>query len=452
MMPLALILRARGHEVAGSDRSRDQGLFQDKFAYLEDQGLSLFPQDGSGVSRPSQIYVDSGAVERDRIPDAAKATNLCWRMLRRPALLAELFNTAEQPIGVAGTSGKSTTTAMIGWILSDCGKAPTVVNGAVMKNFAKPGAHFTSSIIGDGPAFVSELDESDGSIDLYSADIAVLNNIAPDHKTLDELRKHFNGFVDRARAAVLNLDNEETAAIARRLGDKATTWSLSNDEADLSAADIVPGEWSISFDVSVRSTGERLPVNLGVPGRYNVANALAALAAVQLAGVPLKDAAASLARFSGTKRRFEKVGEARGVTVIDDFAHNPDKIAAMLRALKEFPGRLLVVFQPQGFGPIRQFRDEFTESFRDGLSDEDILYLTPPANFGGTVDTSFSSPDLAKMVATTGRNVFAPDNRDAAKDMLQREAKPGDRIVVMGARDDSLTAFAASIVEALQAR
>lgn len=450
MMPLALILRARGHDVAGSDRSRDQGRFEDKFSYLEHKGIQLFPQNGSGVSSPAQIYVDSGAVERDKIPDSAKATNLCWRMLRRPALLAELFNTAEMPIGVAGTSGKSTTTAMIAWILHDCGASPTVVNGAVMKNFATDGAHFSSSILGEGSAFVSELDESDGSIDLYAPKIAVLNNIAPDHKSIEELRQHFNGFVDRAEHCVLNLDNQETARIAGRLNGKVTRWSLIDTNADLFAADIKPSEWSISFSLLVNETGQSHRVRLGIPGRYNVANAVAAIAAADRAGIPIEQACASLATFSGTKRRFENVGEAKGVTVIDDFAHNPDKIAAMLKALRDFPGRLLIMFQPQGFGPIRNFRDEFTESFQTCMADEDILVLAPPANFGGTVDTSFSSPDLARMVAATGRHVVAPENRDACRDYLLDQAKPGDRIVIMGARDDSLTAFAQSVLAGLR--
>lgn len=449
MMPLALILKARGHEIAGSDRSYDNGLFADKFAYLKAKDVQLFPQDGSGIHSPAQIYVDSGAVERDKIKDAAKATNTCWRLLRRPALLAELFNTAHAPIGVAGTSGKSTTTAMIGWILHECGASPTVVNGAIMKNFADSGAHFTSSIIGDGESFVSELDESDGSIDLYAPKIAVLNNIAPDHKSIEELRAHFNGFVDRAEHCILNLDNGETATIAERLGAKATTWSLSDTRADLYAANIRPAQWSIGFDLHIKASGETCTTELGIPGRYNVANAIAAIAATCRMGIPIEKACESLSRFSGTKRRFEKVGEAGGVTVIDDFAHNPDKISAMLSALHDFPGRLLIMFQPQGFGPIRNFRQEFTDSFDNGLTDDDILLLAPPANFGGTVDTSFTSRDLARMVEARGKTVLAPDTRDACKTHLTQLAKPGDRIIIMGARDDSLTVFAKEVLEGL---
>ncbi|HEY5338212.1 MAG TPA: Mur ligase domain-containing protein, partial [Rhizomicrobium sp.] len=226
MLPLALILRARGAAVSGSDRSLDQSRTPEKFAFLRNQGIALFPQDGSGITDPKTIVVASAAVE-STIPDVAKAQAIGAALMVRAELLAELFNAAPVSIGVAGTSGKSTTTGMIGWILSALGRDPTVMNGAVMKNFATPDAPFASALVGKSGLFVSEVDESDGSIARYAPHIAVVNNISLDHKSMEELRVLFADFTAKAKIAVLNLDNEETFRLASRARN-AVTYSLSD--------------------------------------------------------------------------------------------------------------------------------------------------------------------------------------------------------------------------------
>ncbi|MCH8168909.1 MAG: UDP-N-acetylmuramate--alanine ligase, partial [Proteobacteria bacterium] len=193
MLPLALILRARGCVVEGSDRMLDQGGAAQKFDFLRARGIRLHPQDGSGLTRPGQILVTSAAVE-DSVPDVIAARRLGAGMTTRAELLAAIFNAAPRSIAVGGTSGKSTTTGMIGWILDRAGRDPTVMNGAVMKNFVTPDAPFASAVLGAGDLFVSEVDESDGSIALYRPRIAVLTNIALDHKPLDQLRALFGDF------------------------------------------------------------------------------------------------------------------------------------------------------------------------------------------------------------------------------------------------------------------
>ncbi|MEA3004033.1 MAG: UDP-N-acetylmuramate--alanine ligase, partial [Sphingomonadales bacterium] len=216
MLPLACIVRAQGAEVAGSDRSLDQGRIGGKFAFLERQGIALFPQDGSGLTDRSQILVASAAVE-ETVPDVQAASRLGLDRITRAELLAHLFNAAPLSIGIAGTSGKSTVTGMIAWILHSAGRDPTVMNGAVMKNFVTPDAPFASALAGRGGVFVSEVDESDGSIALYRPVIAVLNNVSLDHKSLDELRNLFRDFALKAAKIVVNLDDEETRALAAEL-------------------------------------------------------------------------------------------------------------------------------------------------------------------------------------------------------------------------------------------
>src|SRR5262245_19097477 len=208
MLPLALILRTKGYQVEGSDRSLDQGRLARKFEFLRARGIQLFPQDGSGITRPEQILVTSAAVE-ETVPDVQAARRLGVPVMRRAELLAQLFNAAPQSIAVGGTSGKSTTTGMAGWILHHAGRDPTIMNGAIMKNFITPQIPFAGAVVGNGHAFISEVDESDGSIAQFNSQIAVLNNISLDHKSMEELRALFRDFVAKARVAVLNLDNAE---------------------------------------------------------------------------------------------------------------------------------------------------------------------------------------------------------------------------------------------------
>jgi UDP-N-acetylmuramate--alanine ligase len=441
MLPLALILRAQGITVAGSDRALDQGRIAAKFDFLRGQGIALFPQDGSGVTVHEQIVVASAAVE-ETVPDVQAARRVGATMVTRATLLAELFNAAPASIGVAGTSGKSTTTGMIGWILDETGHHPTVMNGAVMTNYATPNAPFASALVGQGGLFISEVDESDGSIAQYSPKIAVVNNISLDHKSMDELRALFRDFTAKARVAVLNLDNDETRALVPA-AKSALTYSLSDASADFVASDIVPAPDGIAFNVLGRH------VRLQVPGRHNVANALAALAAAQAAGVRFDEAVEAIKQFKGVRRRLEIVGTADGITVIDDFAHNPDKIAATLATLHDFPGRLLVMFQPHGFSPLAKMQNEFVDCFARNLAADDVLIMPEPVYFGGTATRSIASADIARAVSARGRQAFAYPDRAACGTALVERAKPGDRIVVMGARDDTLAIFADELLKAL---
>jgi UDP-N-acetylmuramate--alanine ligase len=442
MSPLALIIQARGDRVEGSDRALDQGRNTERFEFLRARGVSLHPQDGSGVRRADQILVTSAAVE-ETIPDVQAARRVGAATTTRARLLADLFNEAALGVGVAGTSGKSTTVGMIGWILHRAGRSPTIMNGADMKNFVTADSPLASARIGEGEAFVSEVDESDGSIAFFEPRIAVVNNISLDHKSLDELRSLFRGFSIKAETVVLNLDNSETAAFVPDLKpSQAMTYSLTDTRADLFASSPAPSPTGIAFRVNSRDTGEAVEVKLKVPGLHNVANALAALCAAKACDVALADAAGYLGEFSGIRRRLEVVGTVNGMTVIDDFAHNPDKISATLETMHAFPGRLLLMFQPHGYGPIRLMKDALIDCFANGLNADDVLLMPDPVYFGGTVDRSVGSPEIVREVERRGRKAFALPDRSACGDRLVKLARPGDRILVMGARDDSLSLFA----------
>ncbi|MBN9466631.1 Mur ligase family protein [Brevundimonas sp.] len=447
MLPLALIVQAQGYAIEGSDRALDQGRTPEKFDWLRAHGVTLYPQDGSGVVRADQIVVATGAVE-DTVPDIGAARRVGATIKTRPELLSELFNAAPTSVGVAGTSGKSTITGMIAWILSQTGRDPTVVNGAVMKNFADADHPFASAVVGGPALFVAEVDESDGSIARYNPTVAVVSNISLDHKSMEELRDLFGGFTNRAMTAVLNLDNPETAALAQTLpAGKAITFGLGEEKADLSAHDLQPLPAGMRFRL-IEGWSEH-DVTLAVPGAHNVANALAALGATRALGVPTAEAIKALAGFAGIRRRLEVVGTKNDITVIDDFAHNPDKIAATLKTLHAFDGRLLILFQPHGFGPLKLMKSEFIDGFAGLMREDDVLLMPEPVYFGGTTDRSVGSEDIASGVRAAGRHAEALPTRTDCGERLLQIARPGDRIVVMGARDDTLSTFAAELLARL---
>lgn len=447
MLPLALILKGAGAQVSGSDRSRDQGRTPEKFAWLESLGFSLFPQDGSGVTSPKQTLVASAAVE-DTVPEMVRAKELGCPRMSRAELLSRLFNAAPSRVAIGGTSGKSTVTGMAGWIMDRAGRDPTIMNGAVMKNYVSADVPFASARVGQGGVFVSEVDESDGSIALYNPTVAALLNVSLDHKSLEELRDLFGDFLARAEVAAINLDDAEAAALAGR-AKALVTFGIDSPQAMIGVqpGSIAERATGLSATILDRRDGCIHALELRVPGRHNLANALAALAACDAAGVPLAEAVAALTSFTGLARRFDVVGTSpSGVTVIDDFGHNPDKVAATLRTLKAHPGRVIAFFQPHGYGPLRQMGHELAETFARELGPDDLTILCDPVYFGGTVDQSEGSERIVGLIeAARGKAEYAPAREDCAT-RIAAMTQPGDRVVIMGARDDTLSLFARDLL------
>ena len=447
MLPLALILRGQGAEVAGSDRSRDSGRTPEKFAWLESLGFQLFAQDGSGIRSAAQTLVASAAVE-DTVPEMVRAKELGCPRMSRAELLATLFNEAPVGIAIGGTSGKSTVTGMAGWIMTQAGRDPTIMNGAVMKNFVSDDTPFASARVGQGGTFVSEVDESDGSIALYLPKVAVLGNVSLDHKSLEELRELFGAFLGRADVAAINLDDAETAELGH-FAKLLVTFGIDSAAAMIGVqpGSLVDSQSSQCATIIDRrdSTSHRLA--LKVPGRHNLANALAAIAGCNAAGVPVTEAVAALASFAGLARRFDIIGTSPGgVTVIDDFGHNPDKVSATLATLKAHSGRVIAFFQPHGYGPLRQMGAELAEVMARMLGPDDVTILCDPVYFGGTVDRSVGSERIVALIAAAGGQAQHIPARDDCAARIVAIARPGDRIVIMGARDDTLTLFAKDLL------
>ncbi|MFW2350121.1 glutamate ligase domain-containing protein, partial [Qipengyuania sp.] len=342
------------------------------------------------------------------------------------------------------TSGKSTVTGMLGWILHACGREPTIMNGAVMKNFVSPERPFASAVVGGQSLYVSEVDESDGSIALYRPAVGVLLNVSLDHMGMDELRRLFGDYLSRSRIAVINADDDEALALLPR-AKEVITFGIEQEKAQIGVVpgSIAEGPMRQAALVIDRHDGSEHALTLRMPGRHNLSNALAAIAGAAAAGIPVAKAVEALAGFDGLARRFDVIGtSASAITVIDDFGHNPEKCAATLRTLRAHPGRVLAFFQPHGYGPLRQMGDELAETFAKELDNGDRVILCDPVYFGGTVDRSEGSERIVRLIEQAGGHAEYIPTRKAVGERLVDVAQPGDRIVVMGARDDTLSSFA----------
>jgi UDP-N-acetylmuramate--alanine ligase len=450
MLPLAQILKGRGAVVAGSDRSYDQGRTPEKFAALKAQGFDLHPQDGSGLISPDQIVIASAAIE-DTVPEIAAAKALDCLRLTRAELNSILFNTSGAGIAIAGTSGKSTVTGMLGWIMQALGREPTVMNGAVMKNFVTQARPFASSVVGSTSIYVSEVDESDGSIALYSPAVGILLNVSLDHKSLEELRGLFGDYLGRSRISVINADNAEALALLPQ-AKETITFGIDQPRAQIGivAGSIAEGPTKQAALVVDRHDDSEHALTLALPGKHNLSNALAAIAGAVAAGIPVSAAVKALGTFAGLARRFDIVGtSSSGVTVIDDFGHNPEKCAATLRTLKSHKGRIIAFFQPHGYGPLRQMGAELAQTFADELGSEDITILCDPVYFGGTVDRSEGSERIIGLIEQAGGKAEHIAAREDVGKRLVEIAQAGDRIVIMGARDDTLSQFASEVLSQL---
>ena len=434
MSPLARLMAARGYHVLGSDRGYDLGRNRPLFELLKSEGITLVPQDGSGVDTSIDTFVVTRAVEAS-VPDIKRALELNLNVLKRPRFMADVFRET-QNIAVGGTSGKSTTTGMIGHILRMVGRDPTVMNGAIMINGD------SNFVLGGGSLSVFEADESDGFEDVISvcpAAVAVLTNISLDHFELDALQEMFAGFLCKASyGAVLNQDCASSMEL-KKVNPRTVTFGASAG-ADFSLMKIRP--------------------ILSIPGEHNTLNALAALAACSLVGVSVDASLDALKSFQGIKRRLEVVGDFGGIRVIDDFASNPGKIEASLKVATRDSNRTFAIFQPHGFQPTKMMREDYIETFTSTLRPQDVLIMPDIFYVGGAVNLvngevvalpkDISSQDVIGPVSQRGREAHYIPNRMDILPFLEERCCEGDTVVVMGSRDESLSDFAREIVSVLQ--
>jgi UDP-N-acetylmuramate--alanine ligase len=439
MNPLARLMRAWGHEVQGSDRAFDQGKQADLAATLRGLGIGLYPQDGLAVTADVHRFVYSTAVEADT-PEAQAARRFGIERVPRPALLAEVVNDGAPGVAVAGTSGKSTVTGMIGWILRRASVPATVLGGAALVGEGVSGCFAAGPK--DGPV-VAEACESDGTLVGYHPGVGVILNISRDHEELASLRAQFGTFAKQCRTLLVNAASAEARALG--VDNGALTFGRAGDATYRLE---VLGAGPERARGTLRSAAGDVALDIPQPGVHNLENAAAAAAVALTLGVPPATIASALSAFPGVARRFEIVGvTATGIRVVDDYAHNADKIRAALTTAQD-AGRVVAVFQPHGFGPARFLRPELRELLPRLLRAGDRFCFAEIFYAGGTVAKDVSSRDLAGDLPPGVGAAYAPDHGAVVR-WIREVARPGDTVLIMGARDPDLPALARAAFTAL---
>lgn len=425
MSALARALAGHGAEVTGSDRFLDAGQPTPALEKLRRAGFALAAQDGSALRPDTRALVLSTAIEKDNA-EVRRAAELGVPVVHRAEMLARLVG-GGTCIAVTGTAGKTTVTGLVGWVLECAGMNPSVVNGGAVVNWVTD-TELGNARIGSPHLWVIEADESDRSLLQFEPDWAVITNISKDHFELDEVTALFRQFAGRVRRGVVGCFGEPPAekllaGFAPRLTAQGSLF---------------------------QHRGEEYAVPL--LGRHNAENALEAVELCLRLGLEPATIRNALAGFRGIERRLEPAGTAAGISVIDDYAHNPAKIRAALTALAPYHGRILAAWRPHGYGPLALMKDELLAMFAETLRPPDMLFVLPVFYAGGTARRVFTSGEFVEALRARGlRAEYAPDF-DALEARLARQAEKGDAILVMGARDPGLPAFARRLVSTIGRR
>jgi len=423
MSALAQFLAGKGTECSGSDRRFANKDGSSVKKQLEDAGVKCFLQDGSGINANLTAVVVSTAIESGN-PDTEAAQKLGVPVMHRSELLAKITQ-ENSTIAVSGTSGKSTVTGLIWHILNECGKSPSLLSGAGLSVLEEQGK-IGNAVAGSG-WLVAEADESDGTLVRYKPKIGIILNIDKDHKELDELHKLFKEFAGNVCETLIVNDVVKMAGTS--FGWSETCAVKGSDYA----AKGIASEFKIN--------GEHF--YLPLPGKHNAENALAAVAACLTTGISLKECAAALTTWKGIHRRSQIYQCKNGVILVDDYAHNPAKVAASIRSCQNFAqGRVLSWFQPHGFGPTKFLKDDFIKEISASLRPCDEIWFSSIYYAGGTADRSFDSNILSDSIPNAK---FIPSRDECLKEIVNK-AMQGDVILLMGARDPSLSDFAKKVL------
>ncbi len=430
MSALAQFQAMKGGVVTGSDRGLNPGSISPWLDWFGKLGISCFPQDGSGVTSSIDAVVSSTAVEKDN-PDLKKARELEIPVFHRSQVLAEWVNSSKS-IAVAGTSGKSTVTAMIFEVLQHAGFSPSIITGGNLVSLQEKG-FAGNAFAGESDILVVEADESDGTLVEYKPEVGLIMNIEKDHKEIKELLGLFRIFYNNSKYRVVGSD----ASLFADMAESAITFG---SKGVFHAEKILLKPEGSSFMVN------GVDFELPMAGRYNVDNALAVIAAGFCLNANLRDMADALMNFKGVARRFQKLGNFNNVEVIDDYAHNPAKVEAAMAAAHLRAKRVIAVFQPHGYGPTRFLKKEFIEAFERALGKDDVLFMPEIFYAGGSVVRDISSEDIVNELKNKGKNAIFFKNRDDLIPEIRSIAMPGDLVLIMGARDATLTDFGKKIL------
>jgi UDP-N-acetylmuramate--alanine ligase len=438
MSALAQYLAGIGKTISGSDRFFVPGEPNETKDKLLVQDIQCFSQDGSGIGSQTDLIIASTAVEETNV-EIQKAKTLHIPILLRSELLT-LISDTKRTIAVAGTSGKSTTTAILFDILEQAGFEPSIISGAGLVRLQKQ-EKIGNAHVGNGEWLVIEADESDGSVVSYHPEVGLLLNIDKDHKEIDELKSIFQTFREHTkRIFVVNASNPLTAPFSQ---NRSHDFSSSAADAGYRATDFFQDRFQIHFKIN------DVGFLMNAIGKHNMENALAATAVANQLGIDLNTCSAAVKNYEGIYRRNQVLGHKNGIWVIDDYAHNPTKVAAAIRSVQPLANKVVAWFQPHGYGPTRFLRSDFVKEISNALRPQDEMWMSEIFYAGGTTTKNISAADLVNDIKACGSNAYFVEDRNNLVKEIKPHLTSDSAIVLMGARDPSLDEFAKKFFEQL---
>jgi UDP-N-acetylmuramate--alanine ligase len=443
MSGIAEVMHRLGYSVQGSDVSESYVVEK-----LRKSGIPVAIGHSADNLGEAAVVVCSSAI-KDGNPEIEAAAEQRLPRVKRAEMLAELMR-MQKTVAVAGTHGKTTTTSMVAALLDSGGLDPTVINGGIINRYG------SNARLGKGDWWVIEADESDGSFLRLDGTIAVVTNVDPEHLehygSFDAVKDAFVEFIENVPfygLAVMCVDHPEVQSVLSRIRDRRVVTYGFSALADVRADNVTPVPGGSRFDALILGRdGERRAiegVHVPIPGRHNVQNALAAIAVALEMGLGDEAIASGFDKFEGVKRRFTNVGEVDGAIVIDDYAHHPTEIRAVLSAAREgAEGRVIAVMQPHRYSRLEALMDDFQNAFNDA----DVVFVTPVYPAGEEPIEGVDSAALVEGLRARGhRMVRAIDDLDALSRDLRDLAAEGDMIICMGAGD--ITKWAASLPDGI---
>ena len=433
MSALAQFACWSGCRVSGSDRSLGPHVSPAPLhRSLQEAGCLLCNQDGSGINGQTQAVIVSTAIEADN-PDCVAARQRGLPLVHRSDLLAS-FVDSHTTIAIAGTSGKSTVTAVCFELLRAAGKDPSLITGAPLTSLTARG-FAGNAWKGASDLLIIEADESDGTLVKYAPHLTILLNLSHDHHPVEETCVLLRTLASRSQVCIRNHDCTALDSVPAHM-----TFGLT-PQADVHPETIISVVPSIAFRYREET------VHFPLPGTHNLANVLAALAVGEALHCNRRHAVNALEHFAGLQRRFNRLRSTHGVSVIDDFAHNPEKIRAALSTAQALSPRVHALFHPHGYEPLRFMHDELIECFVQTCRSSDTVHLLPVYYAGGTARREIESGDIVHALCERGITAYAPPDRPTCLKHLGEICAKTDLILSMGARDPSLAAFAAEIAQ-----
>ena len=438
MSAIAQYLQGIGKEVSGSDRYFHPDEYNKTKEQLEIEGVKCFLQNGSGISEKTDVIVASTAIE-DTVLEIVKAKKLGIPILRRSELLAMIAK-SKKTIAVAGTSGKSTTSAMLYQILLDANYQPSIISGAGLTSIIKQGK-IGNAAVGNGDWLIIEADESDGSVVQYEPEIGLLLNIDKDHQEIDELIELFTIFKNNSKSLFI-VNQSNTLAKTLNTAYKQD-FGFEDENARFNAVNFKQDGFHLSFEV----LGQKFEMNS--IGQHSVENATGAIAVANQIGIDLKTCAESLKNYEGIYRRHQILGHKNGVWVIDDYAHNPAKCAASIKACQPLAEKVVAWFQPHGYKPTRFLKDDFIEEIANSLRPQDEIWMSEIFYAGGTAVKDISANDLIEGIKQKGKKAYFVEDRDQFLEKVRLSLSQNSVLLLMGARDPTLEEFCQNLFDEL---